>query len=157
LTDARHIWLAVTARLPVGTSPEQAAAIATASTSSFGGVDRTLTLLPGSRGSGDAVQALASSGMLFTAASVVLLVIVCANVSGLFLARVAGRRREFATRLVLGASRARLIRHSLVEALLISALGGALGIVWAPALASVLGRLLPTAAPPEIDSRFCGF
>lgn len=157
LTDASHIWLAVTARLPVGTSPEQAAAIATASTPSLGGVNRTLTLLPGSRGRGDAVQALASSGMLFAAASVVLLVIVCANVSGLFLARAAGRRREFATRLALGASRARLIRHSLVEALLISALGGALGMVWARALASVLGRLLLTAAPPEIDSRTVAF
>jgi putative ABC transport system permease protein len=95
--------------------------------------------------------------MLFAAASVVLLVIVCANVSGLFLARAAGRRREFATRLALGASRARLIRHSLVEALLISALGGALGMVWARALTSVLGRLLLTAAPPETDSRTVAF
>ena len=103
------------------------------------------------------MQALASSGMLFTAASVVLLAIVCANVSGLFLARAAGRQREFATRLALGASRARLIRHSLVEALLTSALGGVLGMVWARGLASVLGRLLPTAAPPEIDSRTFAF
>lgn len=157
LTDARHIWLAVTARLPVGTSPEQAAAIATASRPSLTGVDHTLTLLPGSRGRGDAVQPLVSSGMLFTAASVVLLVIVCANVSGLFLARAAGRRREFAIRLALGASRARLIRHSMVEALLISALGGALGMIWARVLASVLGRLLPSAAPPEIDGRTFAF
>jgi macrolide transport system ATP-binding/permease protein len=157
LTDARHIWLAVTARLPVGTSPQQAGEIATVSAPSLSGANRTLTLLPGSRGRGDSVQALASSGMLFTAASVVLLAIVCANVSGLFLARAAGRQREFATRLALGASRARLLRHSLVEALLTSALGGALGMVWARGLASVLGRLLPTAAPPELDSRTFAF
>jgi predicted permease len=157
LTDAGHIWLAVTARLPMGTSPEQAGEIATASTSALSGATRTLTLLPGSRGRGDSVQALASSGMLFTAAAVVLLAIVCANVSGLFLARAAGRQREFATRLALGAGRARLIRHSLVEALLSSALGGALGMVWARGLASVLGRMLPTAAPPEIDSRTFAF
>jgi predicted permease len=157
LTDARHIWLAVTTRLPVGTSPEQAAAIATAARPSAAGVDRALTLLPGSQGRGEAVQPLAASGMLFTAASVVLLVVVCANVSGLFLARAAGRRREFATRLALGASRARLIRHSAVEALLVSALGGSLGMVWARALTSVLGRLLPTAAPPAIDGRTFAF
>ena len=137
LTDAGHIWLAVTARLPMGSSPEQAGEIATASAPSLSGANRTLTLLPGSRGRGDSVQTLASSGMLFTAASVVLLAIVCANVSGLFLARAAGRQREFATRLALGASRARLIRHSMVEALLASALGGVLGMVWARGLASV--------------------
>jgi predicted permease len=157
LTDAGHIWLAVTARLPMGTSPEQAGEIATASTPSLGAANRTLTLLPGSRGRADSVQALASSGMLFTAASVGLLAIVCANVSGLFLARAAGRQREFATRLALGASRARLIRHSLVEVLLTSALGGALGMIWARGLASILGRMLPTAGPPEIDSRTFAF
>jgi predicted permease len=157
LTDAGHIWLAVTARLPMGSSPEQASEIATASAPSLSGANRTLTLLPGSRGRGESVQALASSGMLFTAASVGLLAIVCANVSGLFLARAAGRQREFATRLALGASRARLIRHSMVEALLASALGGVLGMVWARGLASILGRMLPTAAPPAIDSRTFAF
>jgi macrolide transport system ATP-binding/permease protein len=157
LTDATHIWLAVTARLPADMSPEQAGEIATASARSVTGEHRTLTLLPGSRGRGDSVETLASSGMLFAAASLVLLVIVCANIAGLFLARAAGRQREFATRLALGASRARLIRHSLVEALLTSALGGILGVVWARALASVLGRLLPTAAPPAIDGRTFAF
>ena len=47
-------------------------------------------------GKTESVQALASSGMLFTAASVVLLAIVYANVSGPFLARAAGRRRCYA-------------------------------------------------------------
>jgi macrolide transport system ATP-binding/permease protein len=158
LTDPNHIWLAVTARLSVGTSPEQAGAVATTSARSLSGASRTLTLLPGSRGRGDSVQALVSSGRLFTAAAVVLLTIVCANVSGLFLARAAGRQREFATRLALGASRASLIRHSLVEALLTSVLGGALGLVWARGLAGVLGRMLPTApAAPEIDTRTFAF
>jgi predicted permease len=157
LTDARHAWLAVIARLSIGTTPEQAGEVATASTPSLGGGTRTLILLPGSRGRGDSVQALASSGMLFAAASVVLLAIVCANVSGLFLARAANRRREFATRLALGASRARLIRQSLVEALLTGALGGALGLLWARGLADLLGRMLPTAAPPEIGGRAFAF
>lgn len=157
LTDARHIWLALTARLPLGTSPEQADDIATASAPSSSGANRSFVLLPGSRGRGDSVQALASSGVLFTAASIVLLAIVCANVSGLFLARAAGRRREIATRLALGANRAHLIRHFLVEAWLASALGGALGMLWARGLAGVLGRMLPSAAPPAIDGRTFAF
>ena len=104
------------------------------------------------------MRALASSAMLFSAAAVVLLIIVCANVSGLFLARAAGRQREFATRLALGASRSRLIRHSLVEALLTTLLGGALGLVWARGLAHVLGRMVPAApAAPEVDIRTFAF
>ena len=100
------------------------------------------------------MQALAASAMLFSAAAVVLLIIVCANVSGLFLARVAGRQREFATRLALGASRSRLIRHSLVEALLTTLLGGGIGLVWARGLTQVLGRMVPTApAAPDVDTR----
>ena len=119
---------------------------------------RTLTLLPGSRGRGESVRALASSALLFSAAAVVLLIIVCANVSGLYLARVAGRQRELATRLALGASRSRLIRHSLVEALLTTLLGGAFGLVWASGLAHVLGRMVPTApAAPEVDIRSFAF
>lgn len=157
LSDARHIWLSVTARLPQGMSPQQAAEIATASAPSPNGATRALTLLPGSRGRGDSVEALATSGMLFTAASIVLLAIVCANVSGLFLARAAGRQRELATRLALGASREGLLRLSLIEALLTSALGGAFGLLWAGGLANLLGRVLPTAAPPEIDGRTFAF
>jgi macrolide transport system ATP-binding/permease protein len=160
LADANHVWLAVSARLPAGASAEQAAEVATASARSLGGQTqtRTLTLLPGSRGRVDAVEALASSGMLFSAAAVVLLVIVCANVSALFLARVAGRQREFATRLALGASRSRLIRYSLVETLLTTLLGGALGLIWARGLAHVLGRMVPTApVAPDVHVRTFAF
>ena len=158
LTDANHAWLAVTARLPMGTSAEHASEVATASARSLGGTKRTLTLVPGSRGRGDAVQALASSGMLFSAAGAVLLAIVCANVSGLFLARAAGRQRELATRLALGANRSRLIRYSLVEALLTTLLSGALGLVWAQGLAHVLGRMVPAAPTPlDVDIRTFGF
>jgi predicted permease len=166
LTDPNHIWLAIAARLPTGVSAKQAGEVATASARALGGQTRTrpLTLAPGYRGRGDAVQALASPGMLFSAAAAVLLIIVCANVSGLFLARVAGRQREFATRLALGASRSRLIRYSLIEALLITLIGGTVGLIWARGLAIVLGRMTPTAsaasaaaAAPEIDIRTFAF
>ena len=76
------------------------------------------------------------------------LLIACANLAGLLLARAAGRQREVAVRLAVGASRARVVRQLLVENLLVAATGGIAGLLMARWTSGLLRLFVPPTPYP---------
>jgi len=152
LSDPATWWVVLAGRVKPGVSIEQAQAEAGtlfqaealhAAKPMFSQGDApALRLLPAREAlNGESSQIAAMLELIMTAVGFVLL-IACANVAGLILARSANRQKELAVRQALGAGRARIVRQLLTESLLLATTGGALGILVAIWGVQALTRLI---------------
>lgn len=153
------------ARLKPGVSLEQARAAMSVIEAAYraahpGNVDApsTIELIPLLD---NAVGGQRQSYLLLFGAVACVLLIACANISNLLLARFVGRRREIAARFALGASRGDVVRQLVAESMLLAVLGGASGLLlaeWALRAVVAFGAdLIPRVAEISIDPIALGF
>ncbi len=141
LDDPSNWWLVVVARLKdgIGAGQAQAATSLLFRNSVIHGEkpllkendDPQIALLPAQQALVGIRSRLATPLYILTVAVAMVLLISCANVAGLLLARARGREREIAVRAALGGSRRRITRQLLTESVMLSLAGGALGILLA--------------------------
>jgi predicted permease len=162
-SDAGSWWLTVVGRLKPGVSRTQAQAAVNplfVHETLYGAKpawkkadDPSLMLLPAQDGLVGIRDQFGQPLLLLMGAVGIILLIACANVAGLMLARGATREKEMAVRLALGAARGRVVRQLLTESLLLSIIGAALGALLAYAGASGLAAFFAenSYSPLKID------
>ena len=162
LSDRDSHWMEIIGRIKPGVSLEHASAELTAI------AGRLNQAYPNERASstravartevegrfGDASPVIQGASAIAMAIVSLVLLIACANVANLLLARAAARRREIGIRLALGASRWRLIRQLLTESLMLSVMGGAAGLVLAYWVTEIMQGFVPSLPYNVVEDFF---
>jgi predicted permease len=148
LKHPTNSWLSGIARLKAGVTAEQAQTNLTPIEATYArnvgrGRATGVAVLPIDAGNPAQRQRLRAVALLLSGVVGAVLLIACANIANMLLARAAARRRELAVRLALGASAGRLLRQLLTESVLLSLVGGLLGLSLAWAMARGASTLLP--------------
>ena len=162
LGDPRTGWLSVMGRLQPGVTRQQAeAALALlldqlrVDPASLGGMPRhigKLQIADGSQGLTRLREQFSLPLRILASAVALVLLIACANVATMLLARASTRQREIAIRMAIGADRRRLARQLITESLLLAAIGGSLGLLfswWGSRMLLVMASAL--GQPLDID------
>jgi predicted permease len=148
-------WLALIARLAPGSSPEQVRAeldsiiegMRQTWASQQRYIEHRAAVFPTSNAPDGGVAVLRPVLLILSAVAVVVLLITCANLAGLLLARASARQKEIAIRLSMGAGRWRIVQQLLVEGVVLAAAGAAAALI---ALRWTSGLLIGFAPPSEL-------